>query len=133
MQVRMKRRFVGKSAEMVLTIPSKEYVRVEEALKAMFALAGHKLRIFNDEGDELFTADEVFPDSHPGKLLRGLRGKEGLSQKAMAERLSISPRHLAEMEKGWREISLDLAKHIGAVFNISYKLFLKEIKPPVRL
>ncbi|MDR1310215.1 MAG: helix-turn-helix domain-containing protein [Deltaproteobacteria bacterium] len=82
-------------------------------------LAGHEIRPVNDEGEELFDTEEVFPTSHPGSRLRGLRGREGLSQRSMAERLGIRQHHISEMEKGTRAISVDMAKKIGRTFDIS--------------
>jgi hypothetical protein len=40
------------------------YRRLEEALRGVLALAGHEIRPANDEGEELFYAEEVFPTSH---------------------------------------------------------------------
>ena len=78
----------------------------------------------NEDDKELFSSDEVFPNSHPGSRLRGLRTREGITQKQMAEALDIPPRHISEMENGKRTISLEMAKRIDATFNISYKVFL---------
>jgi DNA-binding XRE family transcriptional regulator len=105
-------------------VPSKNARQVEEAIAGVLALAGHEVRRFNTEGEELFSAEEVFPNSHPGSRLRGLRGREGLSQKAMAEKLGILQHHISEMEKGTRSISIEMAKRISETFDISYKVFL---------
>jgi DNA-binding XRE family transcriptional regulator len=122
----MRTQTTGESVEINLSVivPASESKVMEEALKGMLALAGHKIRWLNDEGEELIPAEEVFPDSHPGSRLRGLRGREGLSQRAMAEQLGIRQHHIAEMESGRRSISVDMAKRIGETFNISYKIFL---------
>lgn len=74
--------------------------------------------------DTLYSVEEVFPDSSPAMLLRGLRGKQDLIQKEFAERLSISQHHVSEMETGKRTITLEMAKRIGETFGVSYKIFL---------
>jgi DNA-binding XRE family transcriptional regulator len=120
----MKTQTTGNSTEISLIVPSKEAEKMQAALTAFLNLAGHKVRKLNDEGDELHTIEEAFPDSHPGSRLRGLRFREELSQKAMADQLGIRQHHISEMEKGARSISIEMAKRIGETFNISYKVFL---------
>ena len=71
-----------------------------------------------------YTIEEVFPDSHPGIRLRGLRGKLGITQTEMAKRLRVAQHHISEMENRKRKISLDMAKRIGSEFGVSYKVFL---------
>jgi len=72
----------------------------------------------------MLSVEEVFPDMSPAKVLRGLRGKEELTQAEFAERIGISQHHVSEMETGRRSITMDMAKRIGKVFNVSYKVFL---------
>jgi DNA-binding XRE family transcriptional regulator len=122
----MKMQTTGESVEINLSVvvPAPDSELMAETLKGVLALAGHKIRPVNDEGDELYTAEEVFPDTKPGDMIKGLRGREGITQKAMAEKLGIRQHHISEMEKGIRPITLDMAKRIGKTFNISYKVFL---------
>ena len=122
----IKKRTVDKFVEIELsaTMPASKAKLLEDALIAVMALAGHKVRRLNAEGEELFSREEVFPDSHPGSRLRGLRAREGITQKQMAEKLDLRPQHISEMEKGARPISVELAKRIGKTFAISYKAFL---------
>jgi transcriptional regulator with XRE-family HTH domain len=56
--------------------------------------------------------------------LRGLRGREDLTQAEFAERIGVSQNAISEMESGKRPISTKMAKRFGEVFNISYKVFL---------
>jgi plasmid maintenance system antidote protein VapI len=86
-------------------------------------LIGQEIKPVNEEGDELIPADEVFPDTHPGEMVKGLRVREGITQKLMAEKLGVKQHHISEMEKGIRPITLEMAKRIGKTFNISYKVF----------
>ena len=71
-----------------------------------------------------FSAEEIFPDGSPAMALRGLRGKEDITQAELAARLGISQNMVSEMESGKRNISLKMAKRIGEKFKISYKCFL---------
>ena len=90
----------------------------------MLPMAGLKVRRINREGEEVFSAREVFPDGSPAMLLRGLRAREELTQAEMATRLGISQNMVSDMESGRRPISLKMAKRIGEEFKIGYKGFV---------
>ena len=107
-----------------LSIPSAKARVILDALQGILPMAGLKVRRVNEEGDEVFSAKEVFPDGSPAMLLRGLRGKEGLTQAEMAARLGISQNMVSDMEGGRRPISLKMAKRIGEEFKIPYKGFV---------
>jgi DNA-binding XRE family transcriptional regulator len=119
-------RTTGESVEINLsvTVSLADSQRITDALKMLLALAGHEIRPVNDEGDELYTAEEVFPNTKPGDMIKGLRGREGITQKEMAYKLGIRQHHISEMEKGARPITLEMAKRIGKTFNISHRVFL---------
>jgi plasmid maintenance system antidote protein VapI len=95
-----------------------------DVIDGVLKLAGHTVRQINEDGEELYSAAEVFPEAHPGMALRGLRVKEDITQKELAERLGIKQHRVSEMEKGVRSISVDMAKRIGEAYNVSYKVFL---------
>lgn len=59
-----------------------------------------------------------------GKALAGARYREGLTQTRLAELTGIPQRHISEMENGKRPIGKEMAKRLGKVLNISYKVFL---------
>lgn len=59
-----------------------------------------------------------------GKALAGARYREGLTQMKLAELTGIPQRHISEMENGKRPIGKEMAKRLGKVLNISYKVFL---------
>ena len=59
-----------------------------------------------------------------GKALSGARYREGLTQTQLAEMTRIPQRHISEMESGKRPIGKEMAKRLGKVLNISYKVFL---------
>ena len=70
------------------------------------------------------SADEVFPDGSPAMALRGLRGKEDITQAELAARLGISQNMVSDMESGKRPISTKMAKRLGEEFGLSYRCFL---------
>lgn len=81
-------------------------------------------RIIDSPEDTLIPVEEVIPQSSPSFRLRGLRTREGLTQKQLASSLGIRQHHVSEMESGKRTISVDMAKKIGEIYNISYRVFL---------
>lgn len=105
-------------------LPAKDAGKTAEAIKYLLTFGGQNVLWLNNEGERLLHVEEVFPDMSPAKLLRGLRGKEELTQSEFAERIGISQHHISEMETGKRPITLDMAKRIGEAFTVSYKLFL---------
>lgn len=107
-----------------LTVPLANTIKVAEAIRGVLSLAGHKVRRVNSEGEEVVSADEVFPDGCPAMALRGLRGKEDLTQAELAARLGVSQNAISEMESGKRPISTKMAKRLGEEFNLPYKVFL---------
>ena len=107
-----------------LTVPSANTIKVAEAIRGVLSLAGHKVRRVNSEGEEIVSADEVFPDGCPAMALRGLRGREDLTQAVLAARLGVSQNAISEMENGKRPISTKMAKRLGEEFNLPYKVFL---------
>lgn len=76
------------------------------------------------EDESLYSFSEVFPDSHPGSRLRGLRVREDMTQKALAAQLGIKPHHISEMESGKRTISRDMAKRLVEVLGGDYRVLL---------
>jgi DNA-binding XRE family transcriptional regulator len=114
----------GERTEISLSIPTAKARVVFDAIRSILPMAGLKVRRINEEGEELFTAEEVFPEGCPAMALRGLRGKEDITQAELAARLGISQNMVSDMESGKRNISLKMAKRIDEEFKISYKVFL---------
>jgi DNA-binding XRE family transcriptional regulator len=79
------------------------------------------------EGEPTFTLDEVFPEL-AGKekqvYLRGIRYREDLTQKQLADLAGIPQRHISEMENGKRPIGKENAKKLAKVLNADYRMFL---------
>jgi DNA-binding XRE family transcriptional regulator len=111
-------------AEISVVLPSEIAVKTADAIKSILILAGHEVHKVNNEGERVYSIEEVFPDMSPAKVLRGLRGKENVTQAEFARRIGIAQHHISEMETGKRSITLEMAKRIGETFNVSYKMFL---------
>ena len=107
-----------------LSVPAAKGRMVADAIKGVLAFTGHKVRRINEDGEEVVSVAEVFPDGNPAMALRGLRGKEDITQTELAERLGISQNMVSGMESGKRNISLKMAKRIAETFGVPYKLFV---------
>ena len=77
---------------------------VKEAIKKILDLAGMPLRSVEKDDGGVYSIGEVFPEFHIGHALRGLRSREGLTQKQLAEMIGAKPNHISEMENGKRPI-----------------------------
>jgi DNA-binding XRE family transcriptional regulator len=112
-----KKPITEKFAEICIRVPVEDVAMIRELLKS----SGHALDISERE---LYSAKEVFPDSHPGRLLKGLRTRENLTQAQLSEKTGLNTRHISEMEHGKRPIGKTMAKRLAAALNASYKMFL---------
>jgi DNA-binding XRE family transcriptional regulator len=123
---RIKTHTIGQLAKINLTatVPAKQLALVTEALRSVLALAGQAARPVNEEGEELYAFDEVFPEVHSGLVVCGYRGKMEMTQEELAERLGIRQTRVSELESSQRAISAAMAKRLGKIFDISYKAFL---------
>jgi DNA-binding XRE family transcriptional regulator len=119
----------GETAEINLsvTVPLAELDLMAGTLKNVLTLAGHKVRLVNDEGDEMRSADEVFSEAHPGMTLRGFRLRDDMTQEELAERLGIKQAGVSALESGQRPISVAMAKRLGEIFEITHHAFLRYI------
>ena len=70
------------------------------------------------------SADRVFPESTPGKVLRGARGLKAMTQIQLAKLAGVRPAHISDMENGRRTISREMAKKLGRALDFPYKAFL---------
>ena len=74
-----------------------------------------------------FTMEEVFPElagREKQVYLRGIRYREDLTQKQLADLTGIPQRHISEMENGKRPIGKENAKKLAKVLNADYRMFL---------
>ena len=77
-----------------------------------------------EDNGKLSSVEQVFPDFHIGHALRGLRSRDELTQKRLAEMLGIKPSHISEMEHGKRPIGKVMAKRLAKALRTDYDVFL---------
>ena len=123
MSEHMKARTTKNSVEFRISVPLEKAGLFRKMLRGLLEMSGLE-RETNEEGEELYTPDEVFADATPGTALRGLRAKEGLTQQQLADALGIAQSRVAELESGAKRISINMAKRIGQAYNMPYKAFL---------
>lgn len=76
---------------------------------------------------EFYTPEELSPElvtNRAGVCIRGGRGKEGLTQKQLAEQIGVAQHHISEMEHGKRPVGREMAKKLAEVLNVDYRVFL---------
>lgn len=112
------------STELVLRVPANLAESAVLAIKGVFALSNHEVREVNEFGEELYTPQELFPDSHPGRILLGARTREDLTQAELARRLKIPRSNISEMERGKRPIGKEMARRLAKALNTDYRVFL---------
>jgi len=76
------------------------------------------------EERDWLTIEEVFPHFHAGDKIIGLRYREDMTQKQLAEKVGISVQNLSHMEHGRRPIGKETAKKLAAALNTDYRVFL---------
>lgn len=119
-----KKQTTGRYAEICIRVPVKQVGKIVEATKCFLRLAGHEVREVNEEGDDLYSVSEVFPESHPGRVLRGFRSREDMTQAALAEKAGLKPHHISEMENGKRSIGKDVAKRLADALGMDYRVLM---------
>jgi DNA-binding XRE family transcriptional regulator len=113
------------NAVISLKVPVSDVGAIMTTIRGILALSGHEVaQLDEDAGERLYSIEEVFPEATPGMMLRGLRGKEEMTQAEFAKRLGISQHHISEMENNKRTIGIDMAKRIAEAFKVPYKMFL---------
>jgi DNA-binding XRE family transcriptional regulator len=76
------------------------------------------------EEKEWYAPEELFPGHHAGDAIRGLRYRECLTQKRLAELVGISVQNLSHMEHGRRPVGREMAKRLAAVLNTDWRMLL---------
>ena len=121
----MKRQTTDDSVDIYLRgVPSEKAEMVKEAIEKILKLAGMPLKSMDEYDDRLYSSEEVFPDFHIGHALRGLRSREGLTQKQLAEMIGAKPSHISEMENGKRPIGKEMAMRLARALRTEYKVLL---------
>jgi len=105
-------------------LPAKDAGKTAEAIRHLLTFGGQEVHWLNEDGEQLLSIEEVFPDMSPAKVLRGFRGRDGMTQLELAGKLGIAQTRVSEMESGKRRISVKMAKQLAEIFETSYKAFL---------
>lgn len=108
----------------LLGVPSNKAGLVKEAIEKILNLAGMPLKDSEEDDGKSYSIEQVFPDFHIGHALRGLRSREELTQKQLAEMVGIKPSNISEMENGKRPIGKVMAKRLARALRTDYKVFL---------
>lgn len=104
-------------ASICIRVPAKEAEATRDFLRSHgYELAGGE--------DATYAPEEVLGDITPGRLLRGARHREGMTQQTLADAIGCKRHHISEMENGKRSIGKAMAKRIEAATGVNYKVFL---------
>ena len=76
------------------------------------------------EDRDWLTPAEVFPDFHAGDRIKGLRYRENMTQKQLAEQTGISVQNLSNMEHGRRPVGKEMAKRLARALNADWRTLL---------
>ncbi len=74
-----------------------------------------------DDAHETTSADDIIDALKPADFLFAYREREDLSHAALAKKVNISPKQLADFENGKDEIPVDVAKRIAEVLHCNYQ------------
>lgn len=88
-----------------------------------------RLRKLNRAKSDSVPASEIFKDLFPSTpkpavVLRGARVSRGLTQVQLAKAIKGKQGDISAMENGRRTIGREMAKRLGKVLNIDYRVFL---------
>lgn len=75
---------------------------------------------------ELLAKERIEKYKKAGLVLRGMRYREGLSQKKLAEESGVTQNEISNIENGKRTVGKKIAKQLAQVLNFDYRLLLDE-------
>jgi DNA-binding XRE family transcriptional regulator len=114
-----KKRTTDGFVDFSLRVPEAHAAKIAEALRSLLALLPEA-----EPGERLYSLEEAFPDSHPGRVLRGARRLGELTQAELAALIGVRRSHISEMETGKRPIGKAMAKRLAKALGTSFKVFL---------
>lgn len=71
---------------------------------------------------EELAKDRIEKYKKAGLVLRGIRYRENMSQKALAEKSKVSQNEISKIENGKRVVGEKVAKRLSKVLHIDYRL-----------
>jgi DNA-binding XRE family transcriptional regulator len=135
MPKQLKTQTAGRFVEVNLKIAKKKFPLVSEALTAVLALAGQQVSLEKPRAAKVAKAAPARragrPKAAPSRrasgekkpaspetaaLIRDLRAKAGLSQKALADKSGVSQNQISLLETGKQRLSPALARKLGRLF-----------------
>lgn len=89
------------------------------------------LEKYSDEDDspvawEILAKERLEKYKKTGLVLRGMRYRENLSQKELAEKTGISQNDISKMENGKRKVGEKVAIKLARALNIDYHMLISE-------
>lgn len=89
------------------------------------------LEKYSEENDEpvaweVLAKERIEKHKKAGLVLRGMRYREGLSQKALAKRSKVSQNEISKIENGKRAVGDKVAKRLADALNIDYHLLIEK-------
>jgi DNA-binding XRE family transcriptional regulator len=79
---------------------------------------------FNTFGEEVVSLKDIFPNKHPGMVLKGFRQRDNMTQQQLADLPKIRQSRVCDLENGARAISKSMAERLAKVFQVSRRAFL---------
>lgn len=73
---------------------------------------------------EVLAKDRIEKYKKFGLVLRGMRYREGLSQKKLAEASGITQNEISNIENGRRTVEKKVAEKLAKVLNFDYRMLL---------
>ena len=82
-----------------------------------------EVSILSSGSDDIIPVEETdfwkeMQSNRVGNLLAGARFKSGMTQKELAEKLSVKQNMISDYERGRRRLSLPMAKRIAKILNV---------------
>lgn len=74
------------------------------------------------EAWEILAKERIERYKKAGLVLRGMRYREGMSQKELAQKSKVSQNEISKIENGKRAVGDKVAKRLAAALNIDYRL-----------
>ena len=74
---------------------------------------------------EVLAKDRIEKYKKSGLVLRGMRYREGLSQKHLAEASGITQNEISNIENGKRTVGKKVAEKLAKVLNFDYRMLLE--------
>jgi len=74
---------------------------------------------------EVLAKDRIEKYKKSGLVLRGMRYREGLSQKQLAEASGITQNEISNIENGKRTVGKKVAEKLAKVLNFDYRMLLE--------